>query len=393
MHRLSQRSTAIHESVTLAIAAEAKRMAAQGADVVSLSTGEPDFATPDVVKRAAIEAINANFTHYTQSEGIPTLREAIVDKFERDNGIRTDASRVIVSNGGKHSLHTILMAIVDSGDEVLIPAPYWTSYPDLVLLAGGRPVIVPTSAHRRYKIDPDVLDRHATAATRALIVNSPSNPTGVMYEQEELEAIGRWASARGCVVISDELYEKIVYGTNRHFSMGSMPEMEDLAVTINGVSKAYSMTGWRIGYMTGPKDMIAAAGRIQSQTTSNACSISQMAALSALTETSSDVAAMVRAFDARRNLAIGCAAGVPDINFPRPDGAFYLLIDVSRHLGSRAPDDVALARHLLVHHGVAVVPGSAFGAPGTLRLSYACADSVIVEGIARICRGVEELAV
>ncbi len=392
MLHISRRALSIQESATLAIAAEAKRMSAAGIDVVSLSTGEPDFPTPDVVKRAAIEAIHSNFTHYTQSDGMPVLREAVARKFETENSIPTTADRVIITCGGKHALHSTIMAIVDDGDEVLIPAPYWTSYPDLVLLAGGVPIILPTTEADRYKISVDKLAAASSERTRALIINSPSNPTGVMYDQEELEAIGRWAADNGVVVISDELYERIIYDGRRHFSIGSMPELRDLAVTVNGVSKAYSMTGWRIGFMTGPAEIVAAVSRIQSQATSNPCSISQAASLAALTKTTDEVERMRATFAERRDLAIRTARDIPDVTFPTPDGAFYLLIDVTRHLGNAAADDSALSRHLLSRHHVAVVPGTAFGAPGTIRMSYACSDRDIVEGLRRVRRGIEELS-
>lgn len=390
---LSRRALSINESATLAIAAEAKRLSASGVDIISLSTGEPDFPTPDVVKQAAIEAIRNNFTYYTHSDGFPALREAVARKFESDNGIPTSAERVVVTCGGKHALHSTIMAIIDDEDEVLIPAPYWTTYPDLVLLAGGRPVIVPTTQAERYKITIRDLDRAATGRTRALIINSPSNPTGIMYEREELEAIGRWAAGKGVVILSDELYEKIIYDGKTHFSIGSMPELRDLVVTVNGVSKAYAMTGWRIGFMTGPTEIVDAVSRIQSQATSNPCSISQAAAFAALTRTTGEVEQMRRAFEQRRDLAIRTASDIPDITFPVPDGAFYLLMDISRHLGANLPDDSTLSHLLLTRHHVAVVPGSAFGAPGTIRLSYACSDHDIVEGLRRVRQGIEDLAI
>lgn len=389
--RLARRATAIKESATLAIASQAKQMAATGIDVISLGTGEPDFPTPHVAKQAAIDAIAANFTHYTQSDGIPLLREAIATKFGNDNNIETTAARVIVTTGGKYALHATLLALVDNNDEVLIPAPYWTSYPELVLIAGGVPVIVPTSRVSRYKVAVEDLAAACTKRTRALIINSPSNPTGVMYSRDELESIGRWARDMGIVVISDELYERIVYDGSTHFSIGSMPELANLAVTVNGVSKAYSMTGWRIGYLTGPQEIVAAVGRIQSQATSNPCSISQMAALAALTRADDDARAMSMAFRQRRDLAVQAARDIPDVSFPIPDGAFYLLIDISNYLRHREIDDVEASRRILARHHVAVVPGTAFGAPGTIRISYACSDQEIVEGLRRVGIGLREL--
>lgn len=389
--RLSRRANAVGESITLAIAAEAKRMRAEGINVISFSTGEPDFPTPEPAKRAGIRAIEENFTKYVQAEGIPELRSAVAEKFQRDNNIATDASRVLISAGGKQSLANALLAVVDEGQEVLIPSPYWTSYPDLVRIAGGVPVILDTSADERYKMDPEMLRASIGPATRALILNTPSNPTGVMYTREELEAIGRVLAETGTYVIADELYERIVFDGNEHFSIGSMPELRDLAVTVNGLSKAYAMTGWRVSYMCGPTDVMAACGRIQSQMTSHPCTISMRAAYAALTEVHEEVNEMVAAFERRRDLIVGLAADVPNITYPHPDGAFYLFIDISAYLGGAMPTDVDLARYLLRDHHIAVIPGSAFGDDRAIRLSYACSDADIVEGMARIKRGLGEI--
>jgi aspartate aminotransferase len=389
--RLSQRSCCISESTTLAIAAEAKRMSAAGIDVVSLSTGEPDFPTPEVVKQAAIAAIDANFTYYTQSDGIPELRRIIAEKFTRENSIPTEPSEVLVSVGGKHSIFNALSAVVDDGDEVIIPAPYWVSYPEMVRLVGGTPVEVATSAEDRYKVTPRMLEEYRTELTRAIFINSPSNPTGVMYTREELEAIGRWAAESGLYVISDELYEKIVYDGNEHFSIGSMPELRELAITVNGVSKAYSMTGWRIGYMRAPIDVLKAASRVQSQVTSSPSSISQMAALAALESAAEDVVEMAAAFERRRDMICDLLGALPDVRFPRPDGAFYVLVDVSSYLGESHPDTESLARMMLAEHHVAVVPGSAFGDARSIRLSYACSEENIREGVLRFRRALEQV--
>lgn len=389
--RLSQRSCSISESTTLAIAAEAKRMLAAGIDVVSLSTGEPDFPTPEAVKQAAISAIDANFTYYTQSDGIPELRRAIAEKFTRENDTPTEPTDVLVSVGGKHAIFNALSAIIDDGSEVIIPSPYWVSYPEMVRLVGGVPVIAPTSVEERYKVSVRQLEDLRTESTRAIIINSPSNPTGVMYSREELEAIGRWAAESGLYVISDELYEKIVFDGNEHFSIGAMPELQDLAITINGVSKAYSMTGWRIGFMRAPSDVLSAASRIQSQVTSNACSISQMAALAALTMAADDVREMAGAFERRRNIICTLLDAIPDIDYPRPDGAFYVFVDISRYFTSAYPDSDSIARMMLSEHHVATVPGSAFGDARCIRLSYACGDENIREGVARFRRALEAI--
>jgi aspartate aminotransferase len=368
-----------------------KRMQSEGTHIISFSTGEPDFPTPDVVKRAAIAAIEKNFTRYTQSEGIPELRRAVAKKFTRDNAIPTEPSQVLVSVGGKHSIFNALMAIIDEGDEVILPAPYWTSYPELVRLAGGVPVIIPTTAGERYKVSAGRLREAMTPRTRAMIINSPSNPTGVMYSRAELEAIAGVVAEAGIYIISDELYEKIVYDGNIHFSIGSIADLSELAITVNGVSKAFSMTGWRIGYMRGPSDVIAAAARMQSQVTSNPASISQKAALAALTEITDEVDTMVAAFSRRRDLISSLVAEIPDVSFPHPDGAFYLFVDVAAYLGPRAPDTTALASYLLREHHVATVPGSAFGDDRAIRLSYACSEADIIEGTARMRRGLEEV--
>lgn len=389
--RLSGRASAVGESATLAVAAEAKRMQADGIHIISFSTGEPDFPTPDVVKQAAIAAIEANFTRYTQSEGIPELRKAVAEKFTRENNIPTLPSEVLVSAGGKHSIFNALMATVDEGDEVILQAPYWTSYPELVRLAGGVPVVLPTTPQQRYKIDADRVRAAITPRTRAIILNSPSNPTGVMYSPDELRAIAGVIAEAGIYVISDELYEKIVYDGNVHFSIGSIPELRDLAITVNGVSKAFAMTGWRIGYMRGPLDVIGAASRMQSQVTSNPASISQRAALAALTQVDGEVERMVAAFSRRRDLISGLVSEIPDLSFPHPDGAFYLFVDISAYLCERVPDDMALASYLLREHHIATVPGSAFGDPTAIRLSYACSESDIIEGVARIRRGLGDL--
>ncbi len=389
--RLSKRAMSVGESTTLAIAAEQKRMQAEGINVISFSTGEPDFPTPDVVKRAGIAAIEANFTKYVQADGIPELRTAVAAKFARDNAINVEPSQVLITAGGKQAIANALMAVIDEGDEVLIPAPYWTSYPDLARIAGGKPTLIPTTVEERYKITPAALQAAITPATRAIILNSPSNPTGVIYTQPELEALGRILADAGVYAISDELYEKIVFDGHRHFSIGSMPELADLAITVNGVSKAYAMTGWRIGYMCGPRDVIAAAGRIQSQTTSHPSSISQRAAYTALLEVHEEMEMMVAAFARRKELIVGLMEDVPNITFPRPDGAFYLFLDVSAYLGGAMASDVDLARYLLAEHHVGTVPGSAFGAPSAIRLSYACSDADIIEGVARLKRGLMEL--
>lgn len=389
--RLSRRSSSVHESTTLAIASEAKRMQAEGIKVVSLSTGEPDFPTPEVVKRAAIGAIERNFTRYTQPEGIPELRHAAAEKFRAENNLPAKDDQVLISVGGKHSIFNAMMAIAQEGDEVIVPCPYWVSYPEIVKLAGATPILLPTGPDKRYKITPEQLRQAITPRTKAIILNSPSNPTGVIYSRQELEALAQVIADAGIFVISDELYEKILYDGNVHFSIGAVPSLHDLAITVNGVSKAYAMTGWRIGYMYGPADVIAAASRIQSQVTSNPTSISQMAALAALTETTDEVEQMVKAFARRRDLVMELLDTIPGIRYVRPDGAFYVFIDVSAYYGDSVHGSAELATRLLRENHVAVVPGDAFGDDNAIRISYACSDEDIRNGIARIAEGLRSI--
>lgn len=392
--RLSKRATSINEAVTLAIAAEAKRMQAAGIPVISLSTGEPDFPTPQRIKQAAFDAINQNFTKYTQAEGIPELRNVVAEKFTTENGIPTEAHQVLVSSGGKHCLFNALAAIVDDGDEVLIPSPYWTSYPEMVTLVGGVPVLVEASYESGYRITPDQLRAAITPRTRAMIINSPTNPTGVVYSRQELEAFADVIAEAGIYVLSDELYEKITYDGNQHVSIGSFPQLRQLALTINGVSKAFSMTGWRIGYMCGPADVIAAAGKIQGQSASNPVSVSQRAALAALTtpEVADDVRQMAEAFVRRRDLIVELLREIPDVKFHVPGGAFYIFLNVEKFYSSQIPNSAALANYLLREHLVATVPGSGFGDDHAIRLSYACSESDIREAVKRIGEGLRSLA-
>lgn len=385
--RLTRRSLSVNESTTLAIASRAKQMQAEGIRVVSLSTGEPDFPTPEIAKQAAIEAIQRNFTRYTQPEGMPELRKAVAEKFMRENGLPAEAAHVLISAGGKHSIFNAMMAIAQEDDEVIVPAPYWVSYPEIVKLTGAKPVVIPTKPDDNYKITPDRLRQAITSRTKAIILNTPSNPTGVIYSRAELEALGAVIAEAGIFVISDELYEKILYDDNVHFSIGAIPALRDLAITVNGVSKAYAMTGWRIGYMCGPADVMAASARIQSQVTSNPASISQVAALAALTRTTDEVESMVRAFARRRDLVTGLLDEIPDIRFVRPHGAFYVFIDMSAYYGDTVHDSAELATRLLCDHHVATVPGSAFGDDNAIRISYACSDDDIREGIGRIASG------
>ena len=390
-NRLSDRAELIKPAQTLAIAARATAMKKEGIDVISFSTGEPDFNTPQDISAVGIEAINSGFTHYTDAKGIVELRKAVAEKFVSENGIPATPDTVLVSSGGKHSLFNGLMSIINPGDEVLIPAPYWVSYPEMVTLLGGKPVILETSAADRFKVTADQIREGITPKTRALILNSPSNPTGSMYTPDELKEFGTIIEEAGIYVISDELYEKIIYGTVEHFSIGSLPELADLAITINGVSKAWAMTGWRIGFMTGPADVLKAAGAIQSQTTSNPCSISQKAALEAILHGSEDAERLRQKFEKRRELMGSLLKEIPDISYPIPDGAFYYFIDAEEYRTDRTPDSIALAEYFLVNYHVAIVPGEAFGDDRGFRLSYACSDEDIQNGVERIAEGLRAL--
>ena len=389
--RLSARASEIKPAQTLAIAARARQMVRDGIDVISFSTGEPDFDTPEVIADAGVNAIRDGFTHYTDAVGIPELREAIASSFSDRNGIPSAADRVIVSSGGKHAINNVLAAILDPGDEVIFQTPYWVSYPSLVRLNGGTPAPLRTDAADGYKVSPDLLRSAITDRTRCIILNSPSNPTGVMYSEEEIRAFAEIAMEHRCYVLSDELYERIVYGEVEHFSIGSVEGMEDLAITVNGVSKSWAMTGWRIGYATGPIDVIKAAGAIQSQTTSNPCSISQKAALCALTDGDQEAIELREAFRNRRDLMRRGLENVKGITVTEPSGAFYFFVDISELQSHGVGSSLEVSEWLLEEEALALVPGGAFGDDDGLRLSYACSDEDITRGMERFARGIAAL--
>ncbi len=389
--RLSARALEMKPAETLAIAARARQMTKEGIDVISFSTGEPDFDTPVIIADAGVEAIRSGFTHYTDAVGIPELRSAIASCFTERNGIPSSADRVIVSSGGKHAIFNVLAAILDSGDEVLFQTPYWVSYPSLTRINGGIPKPIRTSPATGYKMTPQDVRAAISEKTRCIIINSPSNPTGVMYSEEELRAFAEIAIENNCYLLSDELYERIVYGSVDHFSIGSIPEMENLAITINGVSKSWAMTGWRIGYATGPLDVIKAAGAIQSQTTSNPCSISQKAALKALTDGDNDAIELREAFRTRRDLMREGLQKVEGIKVTEPAGAFYFFVDISNLLGETISSSLDISERLLEDQALALVPGTAFGDDAGLRLSYACSDDDIVRGMERFAQGIARL--
>ncbi len=395
--RLSERVNAIQPSPTMALNARAGQMQAQGIDVVNLTVGQPDFPTPKHVCEAAIKAIEEGFTRYTPAAGIPELKQAIVEKFARQ-GLEYTTEQVMVNVGGKHSGYLVMQALVDPGDEVIVPAPYWVSYPPMVILAGGKPVILPTSQDNGFKLTPQQLEEAITPRTKAVIINSPSNPTGAVYSPEELKPLVEICINRGVVIVSDEIYETIVFdGLEFTPTPALAQEVYDSTVVLNGVSKAYAMTGWRIGYMAGPAELVAACAKIQSQSTSNPTSIAQKAAVAALTGPQDEVERMRASFEARREVVMELLGQIPDVTCFRPQGAFYAFPDVSAYFGRKSPEgkeitgSTALAEYLLDNAHVAVVPGAAFGEDRCIRLSFATSEAQIREGLKRIAGALGQL--
>ncbi len=395
--KISGRVASLEESVTLSITAKAKAMKAAGMDVIGFGAGEPDFATPENIRQAAMRAIDEGCTRYTPVGGIPELKKAVIEKFETDNGLEYTPEEIIVSCGAKHSLYNIFQSILDPGDEVIIPAPYWVTYPAVVSLAGGVPVIVKTSAERGFKLDPADLASAVTGRTRALIINSPSNPAGTLYSEDELAAIADVAIEKNILIVSDEIYEKLTYGGECASSVASISEsVKERTVVVNGVSKSYAMTGWRIGYAAGPPPIIKAMTKLQSQSTSNPASISQWAAVEALTGPQDAVGKMVAQFGKRREVIVSGLNAIPGVRCVRPEGAFYVFADFSAHYGSRhsggeVRGSLDMAAYLLEGVGVALVPGIAFGEDDFLRLSFAVSMENIEEGLGRIKLALSEL--
>jgi aspartate/methionine/tyrosine aminotransferase len=387
---LSERANRIALSPTLRINARATQMRAQGIDVVDFSVGEPDFPTPEVVKRAAKAALDANFTKYTANDGIPDLKQAICGKLQRDNGLVYSPDEIIVSAGAKNSLFNVAMALYEEGDDILIPAPYWVSYPDQVKLAKANPVIVPTREEDGFRLSPRDLAAAITPNTKAIILNYPCNPTGATYTREQLEAIADVCVREQIWVISDEIYEKLIFDGQRFVSIASVNDkIKKLTVVINGFSKAFSMTGWRLGYAAGPREIIAACSKIQSHNTSNATSFVQKAAVTALTECDMDVERMRQEFERRRNAIVYRLRSLPEVSCASPSGAFYAMPNVTRYLdrefgGAPIRNTYGLAYYLLKEAHVAVVPGEAFGTPAHVRISFATAMDRIEEGCRRI---------
>jgi aspartate aminotransferase len=385
--KLAARVGQVPPSLTLAISAKAKALKADGIDVCSFSAGEPDFDTPAHIKEAAEKALQEGKTKYGPAAGEPKLRDAIARKLREDNGLCYNAENVIVTNGGKHSLFNLMLALIEAGDEVIIPAPYWLSYPEMVKLAEGTPVIVPTDATSGYKITPDQLRSAITPKTKLFVLNSPSNPTGMTYTPEEIKALAEVVVEKDILVVSDEIYEKILYDDAEHLSIGAVgPEIFDRTIISNGFAKAYSMTGWRLGYLAGPVALMKAATTIQSHSTSNVCTFAQYGAIAALESSQECVEEMRQAFAQRRQVMFERLNAIPGLFCPKPDGAFYMFPDISK-TGMKSME---FCNALLESHQVAVVPGIAFGADDCIRLSYATDMASIEKGMERIEKFVRE---
>ncbi len=393
MPRISVRIASVSESATLAVDTKAKALAAAGEDVIGFGAGEPDFPTPASIVEAAVDACRDPKNHkYTPAPGLPELREAIAAKTLRDSGYRVAASQVLVTNGGKHAVLEACATLLDPGDEVLLPAPYWTTYPEAIRLSGGRVVELPTTGTTGFKVTVDQLEAAVTPRTKLLLFVSPSNPTGAVYTPAEAREIGRWALERGVWVLADEIYEHLVYGDAVFSSLPALvPELADTCVIVNGVAKTYAMTGWRVGWMVGPGDVIAAAANLQSHATSNVSNVAQRAALAAVTGPLDAVAEMRDVYDRRRRTIVSMLRDIPGVECLEPQGAFYAFPSfegvLGRTLGDRVPaTTLELAEVVLDEAKVAFVPGEAFGAPGYGRFSYALADDAMVEGVARLAK-------
>ncbi len=386
--RLSSRVKRVKPSPTLAVTARAAELRAEGKDIIGLGVGEPDFDTPDHIKSAAKQALDDGFTKYTAVDGIPSLKRAIIDKLKRDNNLDYSPGQVIVSCGGKQCIFNLAQALLDPGDEVIIPAPYWVSYPDIMLLADAEPVILRAGIDQGFKIKPAQIEAAITAKTRLFIINSPSNPTGVCYTREELLALGKVLRQHPQVMIAtDDIYEHIVWGDKPNENILTVcPDLYDRVIILNGVSKAYSMTGWRIGYAAGPESLIRGMKKIQSQSTSNPTSISQVAAQTALEGSQAIISDMIDIFKGRHDMVLEALNGMQGVKCLPAQGAFYLFPDVREAIANLdgIDNDVGLAEYLLQEAGVALVPGSAFGAPGYIRLSYATSDENLEKALDRL---------
>lgn len=380
MKQLNETITAIAPSATLAITSKAAELKAQGIKVCAFAAGEPDFNTPDCIKKACAAALDADKTRYVAAAGLPELRTALCEKLQKENGVSYEPSQVLVANGGKHALSQVFQTLINPGDEVIIPAPFWLSYPEMVRVAGGIPVFVKTSVEDGFLMSPEQLEAAITPRTVAVVMNSPSNPTGMMYTPEQLRAIGEVAINHDLWIVSDEIYEKMVYGDVKQASMASFgPEFYDHTITVNGFSKTFAMTGWRLGYAAGPKPFMKALFALQSHMASAPNTFTQWGAIATLQEAGPDVDTMVKAFTERRERIYQLISAIPGIKCPKPDGAFYVFPDIS----SFGMTSLEFAARLLEEKHVAVVPGIAFGDDACVRLSYACSMENIEEGLSR----------
>ncbi|MDX8403362.1 MAG: pyridoxal phosphate-dependent aminotransferase [Mariprofundaceae bacterium] len=397
--QLSDRIQKVKPSATLAITAKAAELRATGKNIISLSVGEPDFETPKAARAAGIEAINSGFTRYTAVPGIPELRKAVAEKFRKDNDLDYEPEDILVSTGGKQCIYNLLQAMINPGDEVIIPAPYWVSYPDMVLLAEGTPVIVEATSDADFKLTAAQLETAITPKTKLLFINSPSNPTCMAYSADDLAALGEVIRKHpNIAVATDDMYEKILFDGKKFATFAQVnPDLKDRTITFNGTSKAHCMTGWRIGFCAGPRDLINAMSKVQGQSTSNPSSISQKAALAALTGPTDELEEMVRTYETRRTWLVDALNNIPGMSCITPDGAFYVFPSVSGWIGKTAPDgtrltdDVVICEWLLDAAGVALVPGTAFGSPSQIRLSYAVSQDTLEDAVNRIAEAVQPL--
>jgi len=395
--KFSKKIQRIQPSMTLAVDAKAKELRANGVDIIGFGAGEPDFDTPDKIKKAGIAAIETNITHYTPVGGIDALKQAIVNKFERDNNLIYEKNQILVSCGAKHSLFNIAQVLWEEGDEIIIPAPYWVSYPDIIWYAGAKPVVIDTLSANEFKVTPDQINSAMTTNTRAIIINSPSNPTGSAYSKKELEGIAECALSNKLLIVSDEIYEKVIFdGFEQHSNCSIGKEVQNNSILINGVSKSYAMTGWRIGYLAANEEIVKQAGKLQGQSTSNPTSISQMASITALNDTEVDVNQMVDKFQKRRDALLNCLLKIPFVACYKPVGSFYTFPDFSAFYGKsfkgkKIEGSIQLANFLLEEGKVALVPGIAFGADKNLRLSFAASMDTIKQGVDRITKALDLL--
>jgi aspartate aminotransferase len=384
--KLANRVLALTPSTTLAITAKAKELKDQGVDVIGLGAGEPDYNTPQHILDAATRSMNEGHTKYTPSAGLPALKKAIIDKFERDQGLSYKPNEIIVGNGAKHVLYTLFQVLLNEGDEVIIPTPYWVSYPEQVKLAGGVPVYVEGLESQSFKITPEQLDSVISDRTRAVIINSPSNPTGVIYTAEELQELGKLCLEKNILIVSDEIYEKLIYGEHKHVSIAQLsPELKEQTIVVNGVSKSHSMTGWRIGYAAGNKEIIEAMTNLASHSTSNPTTTAQYASIAAYNGPQEPVEEMRQAFEHRLEVIYNQLVSIPGFTCVKPQGAFYLYPNVKEAAEKTGYQDVdAFVEALLVEAKVAVIPGSGFGTPDNIRLSYATSLDLLEKAVARM---------